>query len=121
MNTNRSKLILRLAIIVIGFPLVFAGACNTTPTKKPFRVAFNTWVGYSPLLLAKEKGFLNEEGIDAEISFLEGVGEKNSALIRGDVDAVGHTADAAVVSAASGVDGQIILHWNRASRDTFSS
>lgn len=113
-KTNRNKVILRLAIIVIAFPLVFGGACNrTTETKKPFRVAFNTWVGYSPLVIAKEKGFLKEEGIDADISFLEGVGEKNSALIRGDVDAVGHTADSAVVSAASGVDGQIIFCFDR--------
>jgi len=34
-------------------------------------------------------------------------------LIRGDVDAVGHTADAAVVSAASGVDGRIIFCFDR--------
>jgi len=80
---------------------------------KPFRVAFNTWIGYSPLLLAKEKGFLKEAGLDVDISILEGVGEKNSALIQGTIDAVGHTADSAVVSAASGVDGQIIFVFDR--------
>lgn len=80
---------------------------------KPFRVAFNTWIGYSPLLLAKEKGFLQEQGLDVEISMLEGVGEKNSSLIRETVDAVGHTADSAVVSAASGVDGQIIFVFDQ--------
>jgi NitT/TauT family transport system substrate-binding protein len=104
----------RLAAFASVVLLLLAGGCKTQqPGGTPFKVAFNTWVGYSPLLLAKEKGFLKEEGLDVDISFLEGVGEKNSALIRGDVDAVGHTADAAVVSAASGVDGQIVFVFDR--------
>jgi NitT/TauT family transport system substrate-binding protein len=74
----------------------------------PFKVAFNTWLGYSPLVIAKEKGFLREAGVDVDISILESIGEKNSALIRGAIDAVGHTADSAVTSAAAGVDGQIV-------------
>jgi NitT/TauT family transport system substrate-binding protein len=95
--------------------VVLLGGCSrpAPTTAKPFKVAFNTWIGYSPLLLAKEKGFLKEEGIDVEISMLEGVGEKNAALIKGTVDAVGHTADAAVVSAASGVDGEIVFVFDQ--------
>lgn len=88
-------------------------ASTSAVPKKPFRIAFNTWVGYSPLVLAKEKGFLREQGLDAEISILEGIGEKNSALIRGEIDGVGHTADSAVTSAASGVDGQIVFVFDR--------
>lgn len=115
MRTPRNKVLLLLVVALVSCLLVFSGACNSnsTQTNKPFRVAFNTWIGYSPLVIAKEKGFLKDEGLDVEISFLEGVGEKNSALIRGDIDAVGHTADSAVVSAASGVDGQIIFVFDR--------
>ncbi|HEX8089995.1 MAG TPA: ABC transporter substrate-binding protein [Blastocatellia bacterium] len=105
------------AALLMTLFIIVGAACNNKPSAtdsgKPFKVAFNTWIGYSPLLLAKEKGFLKEEGLDVDISILEGVGEKNSALIRGDVDAVGHTADSAVVSAASGVDGQIIFVFDR--------
>jgi NitT/TauT family transport system substrate-binding protein len=86
---------------------------TATPSSAPFRIAFNTWIGYSPLVIAKEKGFLKEAGIDANISILEGIGEKNSALIRGDIDGVGHTADSAVTSVASGVDGQIVYVFDR--------
>lgn len=87
----------------------------TTPTtqSKPFKFGFNTWIGYSPLVIAKEKGFLKDAGLDAEFSILEGIGEKNSALIRGDIDGVGHTADSAVTSQASGVDGQIVFVFDR--------
>ena len=87
-------------------------AAGAAPTK-PFKVAFNTWIGYSPLVIADRKGFLKAEGLDVEFSTLEGVAEKNSSLIQGTVDAVGHTADAAVVSAASGVDGQIVFVFDR--------
>lgn len=114
MTLSKRKNFLTLVLVLVCLSLL-GGSCRTpkTGSSKPFKVAFNTWVGYSPLLIAKEKGFLKEEGIDADISFLEGVAEKNSALIRGDVDAVGHTADSAVVSAASGVDGQIIFCFDR--------
>ncbi len=99
-------------LLVFGLALAGCNRQTVTPVK-PFRVAFNTWIGYSPLLLAQKKGFLKEQGIDVEISMLEGVGEKNSALIKGTVDAVGHTADAAVISASSGVDGQIIFVFDQ--------
>lgn len=82
-------------------------------TSAPFKVAFNTWIGYSPLVIAREKGFLKSRGLEVEISTLEGVGEKNSALIKGTVDAVGHTADAAVISASSGVDGQVVFVFDQ--------
>jgi NitT/TauT family transport system substrate-binding protein len=97
-----------ISVILLG------GCSRPAPTAaKPFKVAFNTWIGYSPLLIAQKQGFLKEQGIDVEISILEGVPEKNSALIKGTVDAVGHTADAAVISAASGVDGQVMFVFDQ--------
>ena len=101
-------------IFIAAFVLGSCGSRTEQATSaQPFRVAFNTWLGYSPLLLAQKKGFLQEQGIDVVISMLEGVPEKNSALIKGTVDAVGHTADAAVVSAASGVDGQVMFIFDQ--------
>ncbi len=95
-------------------PAQGSSPANSSPAPStPFKVAFNTWIGYSPLVIAREKGMLKSRGLTVEISMLEGVGEKNSALIRGTVDAVGHTADAAVVSAASGVDGQVIFIFDQ--------
>jgi NitT/TauT family transport system substrate-binding protein len=114
---------LRIAAGVLSLFVVACGQAqqappantNPAPAAKaaPFKVAFNTWIGYSPLLLAREKGFLKAQGLEVEISMLEGIGEKNAALIKGTVDAVGHTADAAVVSAASGVDGQVMFIFDQ--------
>ncbi|MCF7965199.1 MAG: ABC transporter substrate-binding protein [Methylobacter tundripaludum] len=86
---------------------------STTNRKIPFKIAFNTWLGYSPLVWARDKGFLDKEGLSVEIVFLEGIAEKNSALLRGDIDGVGHTADSAVTSNASGVDGQIVYIFDK--------
>ncbi len=86
---------------------------TSPPQKQPFKIAFNTWLGYSPLVWANELGFLKQEGLSVEITFLEGIAEKNSALIRGEIDGVGHTADSAVTSAAVGVDGQIVYVFDK--------
>lgn len=116
-----------ISIVVLGFALTGCGSSTPSSTTTssapatgapttsaaPFKVAFNTWIGYSPLVIARDKGLLKSRGLDVEISMLEGVGEKNSALIKGTVDAVGHTADAAVVSAASGVDGQVMFIFDQ--------
>ncbi len=114
----RNKIIIGIAILAVAAGVGYwrsagSSGASTKGHPTPFRVAFNTWIGYSPLLLAKEKGFLKENGVDVEISMLEGVGEKNSALIKGAVDAVGHTADSAVVSSASGVDGEIVFVFDQ--------
>lgn len=115
-TTNRSVASVILAVALVASTLL--SGCHhksAQPQNRPFRVAFNTWIGYSPLLLAQKKGFLQEQGLNVDISMLEGVPEKNSALIKGTVDAVGHTADSAVISSASGVDGEIVyvfdLSW----------
>lgn len=43
--------------LLIGFVLV---GCESKPTSKVLTVAMNTWPGYEPVLLAKEKGFIKE-------------------------------------------------------------
>jgi NitT/TauT family transport system substrate-binding protein len=116
LSPNKSVSYILAVVAALAF---FATACNkesakqTNQQSRPFRIALNTWVGYSPLILAKEKGFLKEQGLNVEISILEAVGAKNSALIEGTVDGVGHTADAAVVSAVSSVVGQIVFVFDQ--------
>lgn len=100
-----------VATVLLCFAVVSCNEPSAPPASRgvhTFNVAFNTWLGYSALVIAKEKGFLKKRGLDVNISFLEGIGEKNAALLRGDIDGVGHTADSAVTSAAAGVDGQIV-------------
>ena len=106
-------MVLRILVVAFCFASLISCTTDSRDSTKTFRVAFNTWIGYSPLVIAKEKGFLKKRGLGAEITFLEGIGEKNSALLRGDIDGVGHTADSAVTSAAAGVDGKIVFVFDR--------
>jgi NitT/TauT family transport system substrate-binding protein len=104
------------AITIIGIAiatLLLNRSSGPSSQLVPLRVGFNTWLGYSPLIIAQDKGFLREAGIDASVVMIEGVAEKNAALLRGDIDAVGHTADSAVTSAAAGVDGQIVYVFDK--------
>lgn len=117
MRANRRLACIGVCVLLVscgGQPKSDGSSQGASPGRStPFKVAFNTWVGYSPLVIARDKGMLKARGLSVEISTLEGVGEKNSALIKGTVDAVGHTADAAVVSAASGVDGQVMFIFDQ--------
>jgi NitT/TauT family transport system substrate-binding protein len=112
-----SRLLRQPHLLIFFLLIVLTTSCGTKKQQNaegaPFRIAFNTWIGYSPLIIAKEKGFLTDAGLDVEVTMLEGIGEKNSALIRGDIDGVGHTADSAVTSAASGVDGKVVFVFDR--------
>ena len=108
-----AKKITNIFLLILLTVTVSCSVKTKESRSDPFRIAFNTWIGYSPLVIAKEKGFLAQEGLDVEITMMEGIGEKNSALIRGDIDGVGHTADSAVTSSASGVEGQIVYVFDR--------
>ena len=105
---RRSLIIAMLSLTMVGCKPSAEDPTPQAAQTAPFKIAFNTWLGYSPLIIAKEKGFLAKRGLDAQVTFLEGIGEKNAALLRGDIDGVGHTADSAVTSASAGVDGQIV-------------
>lgn len=105
---RRSLIVAMLSLAVVGCKPTGEAPAPQVTKSAPFKIAFNTWLGYSPLIIAKEKGFLAKRGLDAQVTFLEGIGEKNAALLRGDIDGVGHTADSAVTSASAGVDGQIV-------------
>ena len=43
-------------------------------------VGFNTWVGYGPLYIAKEKGFFDEENLAVELQRMEGTGERRAVV-----------------------------------------
>lgn len=105
--------VVTIAVVLVALGVFWIQRDSDPKGEEPFRIAFNTWIGYSPLVIAKEKGYLDEAGLDVEITFLEDIGSKNSALLRGDIDGVGHTADSAVTSAAAGVDGQVVFVFDQ--------
>jgi NitT/TauT family transport system substrate-binding protein len=49
-------------------------------------VTLPTWTGYGPLFLAKEKGFFKKNGIDVDLSIVEGLAERKQSLASGKID-----------------------------------
>lgn len=114
----------RFLILLLIIGLIFSGCTKkgkeSTQTAEPvtpepietFRVAYNTWVGFGPLFIAKEKGYFKSEGLQVELKLMEGTGEKGSALAGGKIDAIATTADSFIIQAAQGVKGKIVLAFD---------
>ena len=49
-------------------------ACDRLPQSNspPLRVAFNLWPGYFPMVLAQERGYFAEQGVEVELSLVGG-------------------------------------------------
>jgi NitT/TauT family transport system substrate-binding protein len=62
-----------------------------------FKLSVNSWVGFGPFWLAKEKNFFEGEGVDVEISTIEDTAQRKSAMIKGDIDGLGDTVDLLVM------------------------
>ncbi|MDQ0273437.1 ABC transporter substrate-binding protein [Cytobacillus purgationiresistens] len=76
--------------------------------KEPLKVTLPTWTGYGPLFLAKEKGFFEENGIDVELSIVEGLGERKQALASGKIDGMATALDVQVSLAASDIPLSVV-------------
>lgn len=96
--------------------LIILAACGKEEGKipvsgkvsEPLKVTLPTWTGYGPLFLAKEKGFFEKNGIDVELSIIEGLGERKAALAGGKVDGMATALDVQVTFAGAGIPVQIV-------------
>ena len=59
---------LRTALAAAGIALSVMPAANAGTLK----LGMTTWVGYGPLFLAKDLGYFKENGLDVDISIIEG-------------------------------------------------
>lgn len=67
-------------------------------------IAMTTWVGYAPLLIAKEKGFFENYGVDVEIIQMDSGSDKRSALQAGEIQGYPAATSSGMMTAAAGVD-----------------
>lgn len=96
-------------ISTIAFSVIFLIILGCSKDETPFRVGFNTWVGYGPFYIAQEKGYFNEVGLKVELERIEGTGERRAAIIAGRLDAMGSTVDDLLVGSDQGVKARCIL------------
>lgn len=77
------------------------------------RIALPTWVGYGPLYVAQEKGFFEDEGLNVELSIIEGLAERKQALISGNLDGLATSADVFVNLEGNDVDMDLVWLLDR--------
>lgn len=55
---------------------------------EPLRIQYNAWVAFGPLLVAKEKGFFAEQGVDVHLIYIGDHTAAFAAIAAGQVDAL---------------------------------
>ncbi|MCP3981075.1 MAG: ABC transporter substrate-binding protein [bacterium] len=98
-----------------SLPLFRGGDGGTDPalSAQPIRIAFNTWIGYSAFYIAEERGLFDKYGIAVETSVIDPLQDKNAAIQRGTLDGMGGTIDSAIISSAVGIDGKVVMMFDR--------
>lgn len=82
---------------------------NGAGDKPRFRIATLSWVGYSPIDLALEKGFFEEEGIHVELRRIDDTAARRAALSKGSVDASVDIVDSFANAVSGGVPASAVL------------
>ena len=99
-----------LGVAIIAVITVFLAVGPEGPVergKAPLQITINSWIGWAPLYLAKEKGL--NDGAEVEIIRVEDTGARKSTMISGEVDGYASSVDNFALDAAQGVPGKIVL------------
>lgn len=96
-----------VVVAVVGVYLTVGPGGPSSDSKAPLRVTINSWIGWAPLYLAKEKGL--NDGAKVEIIRVEDTGARKSTMISGEVDGYASSVDNFALDAAQGVPGKIVL------------
>lgn len=105
------KLWIMMASLLLLFALSACGSNESGSTggkSEPLKVTLPTWTGYGPLFLAKEKGFFEKNGIDVDLSIVEGLAERKQALAGGKIDGLATALDVQVSLVASGIPVNVV-------------
>ncbi|EAX46837.1 aliphatic sulfonates family ABC transporter, periplsmic ligand-binding protein [Thermosinus carboxydivorans Nor1] len=110
-----SKKIVALVLAAVMVAVLVAGcgsgnkpAAQQPAAKEPIKIALPTFTGYGPLLVAKEKGFFKNKGLDVEIQVIDGLGERKQALMANKIQGMATALDVSVTMAGDGVPVKIL-------------
>jgi NitT/TauT family transport system substrate-binding protein len=100
-----------LRLLVVAATLLGSSACQRKieqpPAEAPLKLTVNSWVGWGPLFIAREKGYF--DGLKLDIAFTEDAGARRSAMIAGQVDGYASSVDNLAIDATFGVSGKTVM------------
>ncbi|MEG4110993.1 MULTISPECIES: ABC transporter substrate-binding protein [unclassified Microcoleus] len=106
-----SKLLNYICILIIIGWLLFA--CHSPESLKvkrpPLKVSCVPFVGYTPLIIAQEKGFFKAQGVDVELSYVDYSQLQDADFSAGKYDAIGLTLGDLVILSATNPDMQAVM------------
>ena len=105
---NTKILVLVGIVIIASFAMWFYNSQKPTGGDR-FVLSVNSWVGFGPFWLAKEKGFFDEQGINVDIQTMEDTGQRKIALVKGDIDGLGDTVDLLVLERDENVPAVAVM------------
>ena len=65
---------------------------------KPYRIGYNSWIGYISLFVAEEKGYFTDEGLAVTKTSFSSPGDGLKPLLAGDLDAHFTTVDSTIIA-----------------------
>lgn len=83
--------------LALGLSVLTCSAVNADALK-PYKVGYNSWIGYISLFIAKEKGYFKDEGLDLQMQSFSSPGDGLAPLLGGQLDAHFTTADSVITA-----------------------
>ncbi len=103
-----------LTVFCIAIALFLSG-CEKQQKDIPqtkLTITINSWIGWAPLYLAKEKGFYDKDNVEVEITRIEDTGTRKATMISGKVDGYASSVDNFALDSSEGVPGKIVLAFD---------
>lgn len=105
-----NELFRKASLLLVAALLTFQPAAAQAPKVddvQTLSITLNSWVGWGPLFIAKEKGFFGSPKVD--LTFVEDAGARRLAMVSGQVDGYASSVDNLAIDATFGVKGKTVL------------
>jgi len=96
-------------ILVIAMSAALFCGCGKKEASNNVAMAFCTWTGYSPMFIAKEKGYFEEAGINMDIQVIEDESTYTSIITNGSVQFLATAQDPNIKMYANGANSRYVL------------
>ena len=96
-------------MLVAVMALACMAGCGKKDKEQKVSMAFCTWTGYSPMFIAKEKGYFSDAGIDMDIQVIEDESTYTSLITKGSIQFLATAVDPNIKMFTNGADDRYLL------------